>query len=187
MFDEKNALGSIPLESDLIENLKGGCERSFSKLYHQYSRKIYNVSKKMGLEHEDAEGVVQDVFVKIWRNRTSLNPNLSFNTYVLTIATSVVIKHFRKKAHETAYQQYAFSCSSHHSNNTEDYVIFRDLNDVSAKMIEELSARQKQVFMMKNVQHLSIEEIALKLNISKRTVENQIYKATKQLRKKITF
>lgn len=175
------------VESELVTSLKGGCETSFTSLYNKYARKIYHVSRKTGLEHEEAEGVVQEVFIKIWRNRSSLDPSLSFGAYLLTIAKSMVIKSFRKKAHEIAYQQYALSSLSPSTNNTEDYVIFRDLDELSAKMMHELSDRQKQVFMMKNIQHLTTEEIAIKLNISKRTVENQIYRATKLLKEKLIF
>jgi len=52
----------------------------------------------------------------------------------------------------------------------------------SSEAIDQLPAKQKQVFMMKNFEHLSIEEIAEKLDLSRRTVENQIYRATKSLR-----
>ena len=65
------------------------------------------------------------------------------------------------------------------------YVIFSDLDELSSKAIDELPTKQKQVFMMKNFDHLTNEEIAERLKLSTRTVENQIYRATKALREKL--
>ena len=137
------------------------------------------------MSHEDAEGIVQEVFLKIWRNRINLDSSLSFNAYIIAIVRSIVVKQSKKKARFFAYQHYAISFSFDNSNETEDYIIFSDLDAISSKAIAELPAKQKQVFMMKNFQHLNVDEIAEKLNLSKRTVENQIYRATKSLREKL--
>lgn len=170
---------------DLINQLCKGSEEAFTSLYTKYARKVYHVSKKMGLGHEDAEGIVQEVFIKVWRIRTSLDSSLSFNAYLLSITKSVVIKHFKKKARRVAYQQYALTHFISKTSNTEDYIIFSELDELSTKMINKLPARQKQVFMMKNFEHLTTDEIARELNISKRTIENQIYRATKWLKERL--
>lgn len=172
-------------DSNLVSLLQGGDEGAYAQLYHKYSPKIYNISRKMFLNHEDAEGVVQDVFIKIWRNRTKLDSSLSFNAYIITILRSIIIKHSKKRARFYAYEKYAIAFSSDFSQETEDYIIFSDLSEISSKVLENLPQKQKQVFMMKNFHHLSVDEIAEKLNLSKRTVENQIYRATKTLREKL--
>lgn len=139
----------------------------------------------MFLSHEDAEGVVQDVFLKIWKNRANLDSSLSFNAYIITILRSIIIKQSKKRVRFYAYEKYALSFSSRFSQETEDYIIFSDLSEISSKVLKNLPHKQKQVFMMKNFHHLSVDEIAQKLNLSKRTVENQIHRATKTLREKL--
>ncbi len=139
----------------------------------------------MGLVHEDAEGVIQEVFMKIWRNRENLDSSLSFNAYIISIVRSIVLKQSRKRARFLAFQHYAITYWPGNTNETEEYVIFSDLDEQSSKAIEELPSKQKQVFMMKNFDHLTTEEIASKLNLSTRTVENQIYRATKSLKEKL--
>ncbi|MEP0366434.1 MAG: RNA polymerase sigma-70 factor [Cyclobacteriaceae bacterium] len=168
-----------------VEKLRAGDEVSFRELYDFFSAKIYNVCRKMHLEHEDAEGVVQDVFLKVWRNKECLVSSLSFNAYLLTIVRSMVIKMTRKKAYHVAYETYAIATNSIVTNHTEDYIIFSNLEEISSKALDELPVKQKQIFMMKNVEHYSVDEISESLNLSKRTVENQIYRATKSLKEKL--
>lgn len=172
-------------DSELVSRLRSGDEIAFGKLYEKYASKIYNISRKMGLLHEDAEGVIQEVFMKIWRNRENLDSSLSFNAYIISIVRSMVLKQSRKRARFLAFQHYAITYWPGNTNETEEYVIFSDLDELSSKAIEELPAKQKQVFMMKNFDHLTTEEIAAKLNLSTRTVENQIYRATKSLKEKL--
>ncbi len=172
-------------DSELVTRLRAGDEYAYSKLYEKYAAKIYNISRKMGLLHEDAEGVVQDVFMKIWRNRENLDSSLSFNAYIISIIRSIVFKQSRKRARFVAFQHYAITYWPGESNETEEYVIFSDLDELSSKAIDELPTKQKQVFMMKNFEHLTNEEIAERLKLSTRTVENQIYRATKSLREKL--
>ncbi|MEP4531686.1 MAG: RNA polymerase sigma-70 factor [Cyclobacteriaceae bacterium] len=168
-----------------VEKLRAGDEVSFRELYDFFSAKIYNVCRKMHLEHEDAEEVVQDVFLKVWRNKECLVSSLSFNAYLLTIVRSMVIKMTRKKAYHVAYETYAIATNSIVTNHTEDYIIFSNLEEISSKALDELPVKQKQIFMMKNVEHYSVDEISESLNLSKRTVENQIYRATKSLKEKL--
>ncbi|MEQ6119660.1 RNA polymerase sigma-70 factor [Reichenbachiella sp. MALMAid0571] len=169
-----------------VLKLKNGDEHAFDELFKKYSKKLYSVSRKMHLDHEEAEGVVQDVFLKIWRNRASLNEELSFNSYLLTIAKSIIIKSGRKKAYHFAYENYALNNSLPYSNQTEDYVIFSDLESFSNECLNSLPKQQKQIFMMKTRDNFSIEEISAELNISKRTVENHFYRACKELKNQLT-
>tara|TARA_Y100001972_G_scaffold129187_1_gene195030 strand:+ start:3772 stop:4368 length:597 start_codon:yes stop_codon:yes gene_type:complete len=177
-----NFTGKFGSDHDLVARLRDGDDVAFEKLYGKYAGKIYHISRKMGLNNEDAEGVVQEVFLRIWRNRSNLDSSLSFNAYIIAIVRSIVLKQSRKHARFVAFQHYAIQHFPGDTNETEDYVIFTDLDKKSSEVIEQLPVKQKQVFMMKNFEHLSVEEISEKLNLSKRTVENQIYRATKQLR-----
>ncbi len=166
----------------LVEKLKQGDEAAFADLFDKYSSKLYAVSRKLRMEHEEAEEVVQEVFLKIWRNRGSLNEELSFNAYILTIAKSIIIKSVRKKAYHIAYEKYALGSSQSFDNKTEDYVVLSDMEAFSKKCLEQLPPQQRQVFMMKTKDNFSIEEISAELNLSKRTVENHFYRASKQLK-----
>ena len=173
------------INPDLVIKISQGDEKAFEELYRLFSKKIYYTARRMNLCHEDAEGTVQEVFLKIWKNRASLDPSLSINAYLVTIARSVVIKKAKKEARFFAYQKYNIPLNPNITNETEDGLVYTDLHQVSSEMIHQLPAGQKKVFIMRNFEYLSVDEIAGKLNISKRTVENQIFRATKNLKEKL--
>ncbi len=172
-------------EQQLVYSLSKGDGKAFEELYRLFSKKIYHTARKMNLCHEDAEGVVQDVFLKIWKNRVDLDPSLSINAYLITIVRSLVIKRAKKEARFFAYQQYNIPRYPDITNGTEDDLIYADLHHISSEMVHQLPKGQKQVFIMRNMEYLSIDEIAGKLDLSKRTVENQIFRATKSLKGKL--
>lgn len=170
----------------LVEELSRGSERAFHGLYTQYGKKVYLLGIKLGYGHEDAEGLVQEVFLKIWKNKTQLKPEFCFEAYLVKVAKSMVYRKVSRMKLEKDYIQHLGSSKDSKDNGTEDYVIFQDLLCHSLSELDSLSPKQKQVFMMKNFEHLSVDEIAERLNLSKRTVENQIFRASKQLKKKIS-
>ncbi|UCS95447.1 RNA polymerase sigma-70 factor [Echinicola marina] len=173
------------IDKEKVIALISGSEEAFDHLFRKYSKKIYHVSRKMRLGHEDAEGVVQEVFIKVWNNRERLDAKLSFNAYLIAIVRSIVIRQIQRKAKLTSYQAYQLPFLDEKDTATEDYVIFSDMMDISSKAVESLPPRQKQVFMMKSFDHLSVDEIAEKLQVSRKTVKNQIFRASKSLKEKL--
>lgn len=173
-------------DKENVLNLKIGSEQAFTHLFNKYSNKIYSVSRKLQLSHAEAEEVVQSTFLKIWRNRINLDENLSFNSYILTIAKSIIIKSSRTQAYHLAYEKYKLHASMSYDNKTEDYIIFSDLESFSLECLDKLPKQQRQIFMMKTQDHFSIEEISEELDISKRTAENHFYRACRKLKSELT-
>lgn len=171
---------------ELIGEISQGNENSFEKLYQLFSRKIYHTSRKMKLSHEEAEEVVQEVFLKIWKLRAKLNPSLSINAYMIAIVRSLIIKKKKKEARLFAYQQYQIPLMDTVSGHIpEEELIYTEFHSLSMEIIEKLPPAQRQVFKMKHFENRSFEEIAGKLNVSRRTVENQAFRATKYFKEKL--
>lgn len=181
MKKERNSF----VEPKLIIGISDGDEKSFEKLYFLFSKKVYHTARKMNLNHEEAENVMQEVFLAIWENRANLDPALSINAYMIAIVKSLVVKQLKKKARLYAFQQYNIEILPTATSQTEDDLIYSDLHQVSSEMIRQLPSGQKKIFMMRNMEYLSVDEIAQQLNLSKRTVENQIFRATKSLKEKL--
>lgn len=173
-------------DSKLISEIRYGCEKAFKSLFDKYHQKIYNVSRAMGISQEDSEGIVQEVFITVWEKRLHLDVSLSINSYMLTIAKRLVYKKFRYAVIRRAHEAYARQTNPKSNNATEDYIIFSDLNEVAKKGIDQLPESRKQIFMLSKEHGLTNDEIAEKLHISKRTVENQLYRATNALKDHIS-
>lgn len=169
-------------DNELVAKLKKGKIQAFDSLFQKYSGKLYSFVFSYTGSHEEAEDITQEVFFKIWLNRCSLKPDLSFNAYIIVIARNLMFNLFKKRAQNNKYIGYAKNAPKD-LNQTEDHIIFSELERHSNRCIEKLPARCKQIFMLSRQNGLSIKEIADKLQISPSTVENQINKALKLIRK----
>lgn len=179
---EKKATQNIP---SLVSQLKDGSELAFTELFRLFRPKIFNTAKKMFLSSEDAEEIAQEVFLIIWKNRQDLKCELSFNAYLLTILKSLIIKKSRKEAQRVAYEKYAINSYRDMSDDSEGILENREMESFALAAVAKLPNFQKEVYILKNQENLGTEEIAIKMGISKRTVENHIYKATKTIRKSL--
>ena len=173
---------SVPKLVGLLQN---GDQKAYDDLYKLFAPKILNTCKKMYLNQQDAEEVVQEVFLKVWIKRADLDNTLSFNAYLLAIMRSLIFKRSRKQALDIAYQKYNIQFLPKVDNSTEESILYEEIKSFSTKAIASLPKGQQEVFSLKFSEHLTADEIAEKLQISKRTVENQLYKATKKLKKQL--
>ena len=173
---------SVPKLVGLLQN---GDQKAYDDLYKLFAPKILNTCKKMYLNQQDAEEVVQEVFLKVWIKRADLDNTLSFNAYLLAIMRSLIFKRSRKQALDIAYQKYNIQFLPKVDNSTEESILYEEIKSFSTKAIASLPKGQQEVFSLKFSEQLTADEIAEKLQISKRTVENQLYKATKKLKKQL--
>ncbi|AKP53433.1 RNA polymerase sigma factor [Cyclobacterium amurskyense] len=173
---------SVPKLVGLLQN---GDQKAYDDLYKLFTPKILNTCKKMYLNQQDAEEVVQEVFLKVWIKRADLDNTLSFNAYLLAIMRSLIFKRSRKQALDIAYQKYNIQFLQKVDNSTEESILYEEIKSFSTKAIASLPKGQQEVFSLKFSEQLTADEIAEKLQISKRTVENQLYKATKKLKKQL--
>lgn len=171
--------------SNLVLQLSEGCEMSYRLLFDYFAPKILNTAKKMGLSQEDAEELQQDVFLVIWKNRTQLKADLSFNAYLLTILKSIMIKKAQEKARKVAYEKYSLKIFQEETHETENDLEYAEMERFSFSLIEKLPKAQKEVFVMKTSEDMRAGDIAKRLGISKRTVESHIYSATKRIKEKL--
>lgn len=172
----------IPL---MVRKLRDGDENAFCGLYRIYGGRVYSTAKRMGLAKEDAEEIVQEVFLKIWSRRSGLKDELSFQAYLIAILKTLVYKRAKKVARMEVYRQYASYRSEPQQNEGEIEMAYQDIRRFSNYALASLPKSQKEIVEMKYFQHLSADEISAKLSISKRTVETHLYKATKTIRERI--
>ncbi len=164
-------------DTDLVRRIKYGEKNAYQKLFERYAPKIYQFSLSYLKNEADAEELVQDVFLKIWEKREILDSSQNIKAYIFKIAVNTIYDFIRRKNIESAFNDFAQVNFNKSSNDTWDTVIFEEmkttLNDIIAKMPEQ----RKRIFRLSKTKGLTNDEIAQKLNLSKRTVENQLYRA----------
>lgn len=169
-------------DQKLVKSLQKGDIKAFDELFIKYNKKLYYFAKGYLGSNEDAEGLVQEVFIKIWEKREDLKEYMSFNSYIFTITYKSILKHFRSKGREKKYMDQFLSEFIDASNETSGEIEYNNLLELANKAIEKLPEKRKQVFRLSRYEGLTNLEIAKQLNISKRTVENHIHQALKFLR-----
>ncbi|MGK7393716.1 MAG: RNA polymerase sigma factor [Candidatus Cyclobacteriaceae bacterium M3_2C_046] len=169
----------------LVRELKKGNRNAFDSLYHIYSHKIYRLARRLSLDHQESQEVLQDVFLVVWERRQFLDPEKDFKAYIYKIAKNLIIRSFRCKALYHAYEKYVLDQNNLLDNQTQELIEYHDLLELLAAEIRQLPAGRKEIFEYSRVQYLSNEEIAQKFGVSRRTVENQIYRTIKLLKERI--
>lgn len=171
-------------EADWIFALKEGNLKAFSELFDRYGKRLYHFSMGYLKSVEDAEEIVQDVFLKIWNIREELLVDKSFDSYLFTIAKNAILNTIRKSKSEQAYLNYA---KLHPDKNVllDDELNFNELEKAYNESVDLLSPRRKEVFLLSKEQFLSNAEIAIKMNISVKTVESQMTTAFSEIRKNL--
>jgi RNA polymerase sigma-70 factor (family 1) len=172
-------------DRQLIESLKKGDLFAFDKLFSKYSKKLFYFAKSYLDSKEDAEGLVQEVFLTVWKKRRELKAHLSFNAYLYTVTYNAIRKYFRKKAREKKHLDNFLKDFDEIHDDTTKEIEYNNLRELANKAIEKLPKRRKQIYRLSRHEGLTSEEIANRLHISKKTVENQIHKALKFLREQL--
>ena len=171
MDQKKNA------DYKLVKSLKKGDLFAFDQLFSKYSKKLYYFAKGYLGSKEDAEGLIQEVFLLVWDKRKELKEHLSFNAFLYTVTYNAIRKYFRKKARAKKYLDKFLEDYDGKHNKTIADIEYNNLQELANKAIEKLPEKRKLIFQLSRHKGLTNMEIARKLNISKKTVENQIHTA----------
>jgi len=158
-------------------------ERAFATLYDRHWKRLYRTALYYSGDPTIAQQLLHDVFVTLWEKRKSLVIE-NFGNYLLVATRYQVYSHQRKskKAWINYIEDYATAPEPSVENEALTNLYHQDFYDLMEKHLNILPKRCKEIFWMSRVNHLSNEEIAKKLGISKRTVENQITAALKFLK-----
>ncbi len=134
---------------------------------------------------EETEGLVQDVFLKIWKNRKSLKKEASLKSYLFTIAYHDMCEIFRKKQiHEKFLNER--SAVANETINMEEQLEYKATLEKVNQLIDKLPEKQRIIFIKSRKEGKSSKEIAEEMNLAPGTVDNQISAALKFLRKHIS-
>jgi RNA polymerase sigma-70 factor (ECF subfamily) len=170
----------------LVESLQRGDVRAFDQLFGNYAKRLYAFGFKYLRSKEDAEGLVQDVFMKIWENRKKLNKDSSFKSYLFTIAYNDICSIFRKRTTKREFQEEFTQKLTGSVSKTEESVDYKSVLEEVDRLIEQLPENQKKVLLRRKNQGLSSKEIAEELKLSPRTVDNYMSAAIKFLKSRLT-
>jgi len=166
----------------LVIRIKNDDKTAFRTLYDRYNKKLYFFSLKFLGNNSEAEELVQSVFINVWENRKSLDSTLSVKNYAYKAAVNYIYNYLKKKAIRARFIESETVKGEIHSNLTYEEVFYHDLERSVNTIVETLPSQQQKIFKLSRYEGLTNKEIASRLDLSVRTVENQMYRTLKLIR-----
>lgn len=158
----------------------------FEKLYKLYYPKMFAFAKNYVPANEDAENIVQDVFLILWERKEEIEISFTLTTYLFTLVKNRCLNFLRHKLIEEEYnsqmkEELGFKL---YALETFDYSYQseEELQEVIRCALDTLPERCREVFIKSRIEGLKYKEISDELGISVNTVENQMVTALKKLR-----
>jgi RNA polymerase sigma-70 factor (ECF subfamily) len=171
----------------LVAQFKSGSQKAFDELMKRYERRIFGYLLRSVRNYEDAEELTLEVFFKAYRALNSWEPKAKFSTWLYTIASNLSIDYHRSKSRQPVFtfededvietRLVATDISSNPEKHLED----KERGRIIREAVDELSSKQKAVFMLTRYEGLQIREVAETLGIAEGTVKIHLHRAMKKL------
>ena len=180
-----------PIKDDLTlywNSFLSGNREAFSKIYNRLIRDLYAFGTTLTTDSELVKDCIQDVFVRIFQHRARLASVENIKVYLLAALKNALINEFKK---QQVFQKFMESYSAEEQNDPleeseEERIIAKESGEDTQKMIAKfrsvLTGRQQEIIHYRFVDELSIEEIAVLLNVNYQSVSNSIQRSLKKIR-----
>jgi RNA polymerase sigma-70 factor, ECF subfamily len=176
-------------DRELLWGLRDGDEGALDELIARKTRPLVQLAARILGDEEEARDVVQVTFFRLWEHRGRFDDRWSPNTWIYRIATNLAIDQLRsRRSRERSHEPVR-----HHLRRVEDDRSHRDLSDLQGREVAAifrelaagLSAKQRTVFLLREVEGLSSQEVAGIVGCRESTVRNHLFNARKTLRKEL--
>lgn len=172
---------SLHSDLELLNAIKKSDEQAFDELYNRFWQSLLQHAANMLPTLADAEGVVQDLFIRIWKTRESLEVDNIGNYLHRGIRNGCLSVH-RVLLNEKKYREYSKIFLSSISESIESTLFETEKRDLLEKIIAKLPALSQEIIRLKFIEGLTFKDISVKLNCTPKTVEYQLDKSKKLLR-----
>lgn len=171
------------ISTSLLKKLKSGDEKAFNELYLSFHQPALRFCNSILKDIDESENIIQDVFIKIWNRKNTINPELNFASYLFTIIKNRVFDYLKEaKKNNALREKYWEKVLEYQAMDNE---VKEERFVKISEAIEDLSEKRKKIIKMNYEEGKSYEEIANQLNISKNTVKNQLVKAKQVIRRQL--
>ena len=180
------ALHGSYTDQQLVVSLRNGDTGAFAEIYERYWDKLLVYTMRVIRRQPDAEDIVQELFVSIWRRRQEIDIEMALSTYLYNSARYLAIRHIEKNSTYSDYlQRLASRIAGEEEPGIEAEIFGRELEGQIDQLIRELPEKMQEVFILSRRHHLSYKEIAERLSISEETVRKQVHKSLQILRSRL--
>lgn len=182
-------------EASLVAKAKAGDADAFAALVNHYDRRVFRMAKQITQNDEDAEDVLQETFLKAYSHLDDFQGNSKFYTWLVRIAVNEALMKLRKRRSDKTVplddpidtgEDVVAREIAVWDENPEDTYSREELGRILDEAVESLKPAYRTVFVLRDIEEMSIEETAEALNLSISAVKSRLLRARLQLREKLT-
>lgn len=174
-----------PSDIELVEKLQEGDIEAFDLLYEKYAGKLYTFGLKYLRSVSETEELVQSVFLKIWGNHKNLKKELSFKSYIFTIAYNEMCNLFRERSYHQKFIDETRQEDSKSSSDIEDSIDLQIVMERVQQIVDKLPERQKTIFLKSREEGKSTKKIADEVGLTPGTIDNYLSASMKIIRSRL--
>ena len=175
--------GESNFDAEIIRNLKNGDEGAIGMLYKLHWKALYISAYNILKDKEACEDIIQELFIRIWNGRNDLIITSSLKAYLAAATRYEVYRRLRENRRYEPIVDEIVNALSGHTNY--DDLEFKELQSQINSVVDTLSPKCRNVYILSRNEQLSHKEIAGKLNISTKTVRNHLTHALHHLKEGI--
>ena len=173
----------------LIQRCLQGDQRAWDLIVRQYWRKVFNVAYKFVGKHDEAEDLTQDIFLKIFKALRTFDRRANFQTWIISISRNLCIDHYRsvRKERQTIAREVDTTDLQPASRERTPYAVaeHEDLRAQLKQALEALPVTLRTAVVLRDLQELSYQEIADRLNLPEGTVKSRINRGRLELARQL--
>lgn len=180
-------------DPELVAGCKNGEEGSFEEIISRYSQKAYHLAYRLTRNEDDAEEVLQDVFITVFRKIKGFEGKSTFSSWLYRVTVNSALMKLRKRRQDQSVLledtlpefENSLFVRSHAGTEGEHNTMRKEVLDVLTAAIEELPSEYRPVFILRDVDGLSSREVGRALNISIPAVKSRLHRSRLLLRKRL--
>jgi len=168
--------------NELIAQVAQGNEKAFAQLVTPLFDRLHGFTLSVTKSPAVAQEVVQDVLLSIWQHREELPGIDNLKGWIYTIARNKAYNALRRQLHHSVSLQDLDAYFGLEPGSADDRILLKDSQELLSQAVTTLPQQQALVFTLSRIEHLSLDEIADRLQISKETVKKHLTRALKTIR-----
>lgn len=169
----------------VLQKLANDDKKALEELFNYYYPRLYNFSKSFLKLEEGIEDILQEVFIKIWNNRSNINNPATFNPFIFTVTRNLLLNELRSRLNNQKVKEKVRKLSLSEEYSSFEKLEYSELQLIVDQIVSNLPEKQQEVFSLSRTKGLSHKEIAEKLDISTKTVEYHIGQSIATIKSKL--
>ncbi|WP_138494896.1 RNA polymerase sigma factor SigW [Paenibacillus pinistramenti] len=180
-------------DAGLVKLARKGNQRAFAELVDLYKDKVFHLAYRMLNNRHESEDIVQETFLRVYKNWDKYDENQKFSTWMYRIATNLCIDKLRKRKPSFSLDAElndqdgtdGYSLIPGDNRTPESEFLLSETQQIIHQAIDGLPAKYKTIMILRYLQELSLQEIGDILNMPVTTVKTRVHRGREFLRKRL--